>query len=263
MTTHGPRADRPGYSRSCAASPWSARLGDDTGLAVKQPTSTARTSDAGLAPVPSHTDTLMRSTLAACAAVDVSRVGAVLKVVPAGSHQGSLNRSRPLFVGLSQAPNLVRGQAKVSERSPERLTVVDAIQELPTFLHRQPFLCPPPEACPGGLVLRFTACVTVTPFQPAGRGAVGRLRATSAAMGVSKLPTSCNCRSVHGGPAISPRESQRRTTGGVTLHTAAAWRTEVIAPERLTIRTLAPHRSPLRDLIPRDSANFEAAATSA
>jgi hypothetical protein len=36
----------------------------------------------------------------------------------------------------------------------------------------------------------------------------------------------CNCCKVQGGPGISPRESQRRTTGGVTLHTAAAWRTE-------------------------------------
>jgi hypothetical protein len=35
----------------------------------------------GLAPVPSHTDALMRSTLAACAAVDVNRVGAVLEVI--------------------------------------------------------------------------------------------------------------------------------------------------------------------------------------
>ena len=33
--------------------------------------------------------------------------------------------------------------------------------------------------------------------------------------------------SVHGGSGISPRESHRRTTGGVTLHAAAAWRIEV------------------------------------
>ena len=32
---------------------------------------------------------------------------------------------------------------------------------------------------------------------------------------------------------------RRRMTGGVTLHTAAAWRTVVTAPARLTSRTLA------------------------
>jgi hypothetical protein len=47
------------------------RLGDDTGLAAKQPTSTARTFDAGLVPVPSHTDALMRSTLAADASLHI------------------------------------------------------------------------------------------------------------------------------------------------------------------------------------------------
>jgi hypothetical protein len=84
-------------------------------------------------------------------------------------------------------PNLVRGQAKVSERSPERLTAVDAIQELPAFLHRQPFLCSPPEACPGGLVLRFTASVTVAAFQPAGQGAVRRLWAASPTLRISDV----------------------------------------------------------------------------
>jgi hypothetical protein len=38
---------------------------------------------------------------------------------------------------------------------------------------------------------------------------------------------------------ISPRESHRRTTGGVTLQTAAAWRIEVTSSCRLTTRTVA------------------------
>ena len=92
------RTDRR-YSRTLRRLPWSARLGDDTGLAVKQHTSTARTSGAGLAPVPSHTDALMRSTLAADAAVDVRGVGAVLEVIPTGCRQGSLQLLGPFLPG--------------------------------------------------------------------------------------------------------------------------------------------------------------------
>jgi hypothetical protein len=51
--------------------------------------------------------------------------------------------------------------------------------------------------------------------------------------------TWCNCCNVQGGAGINPRERQRRITGGVTLHTAAAWRTDVTCPGRLTTRTLA------------------------
>jgi hypothetical protein len=50
--------------------------------------------------------------------------------------------------------------------------------------------------------------------------------------------TSKSCARVHGGSGISPRNSQRLTTGGETLHTAAAWRTEVTGSS-LTKRTLA------------------------
>ena len=68
--------------------------------------------------------------------------------------------------------------------------------------------------------------------------------------------TSCNCSRVQGGPGISPRESQRRTTGGDTLQAAAAWRTEEIEPfsiclRRLTTRTLVDdHRSPRCEAVP-------------
>ena len=48
----------------------------------------------------------------------------------------------------------------------------------------------------------------------------------------SRTSSSCCC--VQGGSGISPSESQRRTTGGDTLHTAAACRIEVISPGSLT-----------------------------
>jgi hypothetical protein len=110
-----PRGPTTGPPRSCAASPWSARLGDDTGLAVKQPTSTARTSDAGLAPVPSHTDALMGPTLAACAAVDVSRVGAVLQVIAAGLPSGRLPALSPSPVSFGKSLDLVGCEAQVAD----------------------------------------------------------------------------------------------------------------------------------------------------
>jgi hypothetical protein len=44
----------------------------------------------------------MRSTLAACAAVDVSRVGAVLEVIPTGCRKSSLQLLGPSLVGPSQ-----------------------------------------------------------------------------------------------------------------------------------------------------------------
>jgi hypothetical protein len=53
------------------------------------------------------------------------------------------------------------------------------------------------------------------------------LGTASSTTGSVSSRTWCNCCNVHGGSVISPRESQRRTTGGVTLHTEAAWRTEV------------------------------------
>jgi hypothetical protein len=83
----------------------------------------------GLAPVPSHTDALMRSTLAACAAVDVNRVGAVLEVIPTGCRQGSLQLLGPFLVGLGEPPHLIGSQAKVTEHRAERLAVVDRVDQ--------------------------------------------------------------------------------------------------------------------------------------
>jgi hypothetical protein len=51
--------------------------------------------------------------------------------------------------------------------------------------------------------------------------------------------TWCSCWIVQGGPDISPRESHRRTTGGVILHAAAAWRIEVTRSASLLTRILA------------------------
>jgi hypothetical protein len=59
--------------------------------------------------------------------------------------------------------------------------------------------------------------------------------------------TSNSCARVHGGPGINSRVSQRRT-GGDTLHTAAACRTEVRCSS-LTKRTLAAHHQVCRDLV--------------
>ena len=88
------------YAGTCR--PWSARVGDDTGLAVKQPTSTARTFDAGLLPVHSPTDALVGPTVAACAAVHVGSIGAVVDVVAAGCRQGSFQLFGPFVVGLGE-----------------------------------------------------------------------------------------------------------------------------------------------------------------
>jgi hypothetical protein len=104
---------------------------------------------------------------------------------------------------------------------------------------------------PSRVVLGFTASVAVATFQPAGQGAVRHLRAPRRPWGSVSSRTRCNCCLVHGGSGIRPRESHRRTTGGVTLHIAAAWRTEVTISCRFTTRTLAAHRSPLRHLMPR------------
>jgi hypothetical protein len=68
-----------------------------------------------------HPLALMLPTFLADATVHICSVGAVLKVAAAGCCQGGLECCQPFVVGLSQPPNLVRSQAKVTERSPERL----------------------------------------------------------------------------------------------------------------------------------------------
>jgi hypothetical protein len=58
-----------------------------------------------------HADSLVLSALAADTAAYICPGGAVLKVAPASSCQGSVQRCRPFGVGLAQSPHLVRGQA--------------------------------------------------------------------------------------------------------------------------------------------------------
>ena len=61
---------------------------------------------------------------------------------------------------------------------------------------------------------------------PSGYRAVGGTNVGPSASGSVSSRTSCSCGCVHGGPGISPSDSQRRMTGSDTLHTAAAWRTD-------------------------------------
>jgi hypothetical protein len=79
-------------------------------------------------------------------------------------------------------------------------------------------------------------------------GACGPRRRPSGSVS-SRTP--CSCCNVHGGSGISPLDNHRRTTGAVTLHAPAAWRTEVICSGWLITRTLATRTARWRDLLPR------------
>jgi hypothetical protein len=126
----------------------------------------------------------MVSALWADAARYVSRVGPMLEVVSAHGVQSGFQRSRPVLIGSGESSDLVRAQAKVTEHRPERLAVVNRIDELLAYLDRESLLRFAPEARPRGVVLCFTASVAVAAFQPAGKGAVGHLRATAATLGI-------------------------------------------------------------------------------
>jgi hypothetical protein len=90
-------------------------------------------------------------------------------------------------VGLGEPPHLIGSQAKVTEHRAERLAVVDGVEELLPHLYGESRLCIASEARPRCVLLHFTASVAVTPFQPAGQGAVCRLWARSAALGVGLI----------------------------------------------------------------------------
>ena len=135
------------------------------------------------------------------------------EVIPTGCRQGGLQLLCPFLVGLGEPSHLIGSQAKVTKHVPERLAVVDRVEELLPHLYGEPRLRIASEACPRGVVLRFTASVAVAAFQPAGQGAVCRLGHVDGPADQVISRTSCNCCSVQGGPDISPRESQRRTTG--------------------------------------------------
>ena len=109
---------------------------------------------------PAHPLTLVLPTLPARATADVRRSGPMLQVVPTGSRQCGLERTRPQLVGLGQSPHLVRCQAKLSNNRPERLTCVDGVQELLPHVYREPVLCPRSPVDPSSVVLRLPALRT-------------------------------------------------------------------------------------------------------
>ena len=179
----------------------------------------------------------------------VGGIGAVLDVVPASSGQCGFERGSPLFVGLREAPHLVRGEAELAEHHSERSAGVDRVKELHPYGGRESLLRIAPSACPGGVALELAASGAATSRVPSRDRSVGRTSAAPSALGIGKLANLLQLLGVHGGARSSPRESQRRTTGGEALHTAAAWRTEVTSSCRLTTRTVAsPHRSTRIDL---------------
>ena len=137
--------------------------------------------------VPCHTDALMGPALAADAAMRVGGASAVLEVVSPRCRQGGLKRSRPVVVGLGESPNLVGGQAKVTEHGPERLAAVDRVEELLSHLDRESPLRLPPEAGPRSVVLGLAASGAVTSLIPPCHGAVGHLRATPASAGIGLI----------------------------------------------------------------------------
>jgi hypothetical protein len=81
--------------------------------------------------VSGHPNPLVLPTLAADAAVHVYSVSAVLEVIPTGRRQGCLQFSRPGFVGLAEAPDLIGSQAEVAEHLAECLAAIDRIEDLP------------------------------------------------------------------------------------------------------------------------------------
>jgi hypothetical protein len=54
----------------------------------------------------------------------------VLKVILTGCRQSGFQLLRPFPIGLGEPPNLVGGQAEVTERRAERLAAVDGVEEL-------------------------------------------------------------------------------------------------------------------------------------
>jgi hypothetical protein len=78
----------------------------------------------------SRPDTLILPAFAADAAANVGGIGAVLEVVATGCRQCGLQLLGPVLVGLGEPPNLVGGQAEVTEHRPERLATIDPVEEL-------------------------------------------------------------------------------------------------------------------------------------
>jgi len=126
---------------AAAAQPVAQRLSEAQRLIVRTPTAPSipqallphpqRMAEClGLATVPAHPNLLMRSAVAAHAAVQARGVGAVLQVFPAGCRQYSLQLLGPLLINPGEPEHPIRGQSEVSEHGPERLAFIDRVQEL-------------------------------------------------------------------------------------------------------------------------------------
>ena len=89
-----------------------------------------------MSPVLGDSPTLVSAAIAADAAVHISGVGAVLEVVPAGSHQGRLQRGRPLLINSCEPPDLIGGQTEVADCRPEEPAVIDGREKLLSHLDR-------------------------------------------------------------------------------------------------------------------------------
>ena len=72
----------------------------------------------------------MLPTLAANTAAHICGIRTVLKVILTGCRQSGFQLLRPFPIGLGEPPNLVGGQAEVTERRAERLAAVDGVEEL-------------------------------------------------------------------------------------------------------------------------------------
>jgi hypothetical protein len=93
-----------------------------------------------LAPVPGHPQPLMFAAFRTHAPRYIRRICPVLKIISTGSHQGSIQRRRPLRIGLGEPPHLARGKSKITKHAPEQLAGIDQIEELLPHLERKPRL---------------------------------------------------------------------------------------------------------------------------
>jgi hypothetical protein len=74
----------------------------------------------------------------------------VVEIIPTRCSHGFLERCRPLWVGLSESPNLIGCQVQLPHDRSERLARIDRIQESLTQLRRESLLrscSPEPSLC--------------------------------------------------------------------------------------------------------------------
>src|SRR5687767_14933898 len=83
---------------------------------------------------------------------------------------------------LANPHNLIGRQARVTERSPERLAGVDGIQDLLPNLDGKPLLCLSSLACPSVVALQLSALDTTAALIPPRHRAVRRLGSTTVAI---------------------------------------------------------------------------------